>query len=123
MMATGLTWSVSPEGSRIAVATPDRLPEQVRVLDSRNGTERNLHLPHGWRIFNLGWSVDGNALFAAARSTGYFIARIELNGQTHVLIDRGKNQFVGYPCPSPDGRYLAFSQRTWETNAWLLENF
>jgi serine/threonine protein kinase/Tol biopolymer transport system component len=120
---TDLDWAVSPEGLRLALASRDQLPEKVRILDLRNGTERNLQLPHGWRIFNLGWAVDGNALFAAARSTGYFMARIELNGTTRVLLDRGRAQWLGFPCPSPDGRHLAFSQQTSETNAWLLENF
>jgi eukaryotic-like serine/threonine-protein kinase len=118
-----LGWTLSSEGSRIAVASRDELPEQVRVLDSRNGTERNLHLPHGWRIFDLGWAADGRALFAAVRSAGYFIARIEMDGQTRTLIDRGRNQWLSAPRPSPDGRHLAFGQRTTESNAWLLENF
>jgi hypothetical protein len=25
--------------------------------------------------------------------------------------------------PSPDGHHLAFAQQTFETNAWLLEDF
>ena len=99
--ATDLVWAVSPEGLRIAVATRDQLPEKVRILDLRNGTERDLQLPHGWRIFQLGWAADGNALFAAARSTGYFIARIELNGTTRVLLDRGRAQWLGFLARHP----------------------
>jgi len=114
---------VSPEGLRIALASRNELREQVRILDFRVGAERNLSLPHGWRIYELGWTADGTALFAAARSTGYFIGRIELDGRTSVLLDRGRNQWLGYPHPSRDGRYLAFTQQTWESNAWLLENF
>jgi serine/threonine protein kinase len=120
---TDLDWRVSPEGLRIALASRNELREQVRILDFRVGAERNLSLPHGWRIYELGWTADGTALFAAARSTGYFIGRIELDGRTSVLLDRGRNQWLGYPHPSRDGRYLAFTQQTWESNAWLLENF
>jgi Tol biopolymer transport system component len=120
-----LDWSVSPEGSRIAVSSADQLYEQVRILDLQKGAERNLKLPHGWYILQLSWAAQGGALFAAAqsKSMGYFIARIELDGKSRVLYDRGRNQSLYSPCPSPDGRYLAFSQQTWETNAWLLENF
>jgi serine/threonine protein kinase/Tol biopolymer transport system component len=117
---TDLHYTVSPEGSRMAVASWDQLREQVRIVDFRTGMERNLPLPHGWRIRDLSWTADGNALFAAA---GYFIARIELDGTTRVLLNRSRNQWLKYPCPSPDGRYLAFSQATFESNAWLLENF
>jgi hypothetical protein len=58
--------------------------------------------------------ADENALFTGARTTGYFIARIDLDGRIHLLFS---------PCASPDGRHLAFSQPSGETNAWLLENF
>jgi len=71
----------------------------------------------------ISWTADGNALFAAVKSTGYFIARIELDGETRVLVNVGTNQYLDFPCPSPDGRHLAYVQQTWESNAWLLENF
>jgi dipeptidyl aminopeptidase/acylaminoacyl peptidase len=121
---TDLEWSVSPEGSRIAVASGGQLPEQIRIVDFRNGTERNLQLPHGWYIYTINWTAEGNALFATARQpTGYLIARIELDGKTRVLLNRSRSQWLDSPCPSPDGRHLAFSQQTFESNAWLLENF
>ncbi len=116
-------WRVSPEASRIALSSPDQLPEQVRILDLRNGTEHNLPLPHGWRIWHLSWTADGEALFASGRSPAYFIARIELDGKTRVLVNRRINQLLDFPYPSPDGRHLAFIQQTFESNAWLLENF
>ena len=100
------------------------LREQIRVLDMQDRTERNISLPHGWRIWHLSWAADGNALFVAAQTTlGYFIGRVALDGKTQVLLDRGRAQWLSYPCPSPDGRYLAFSQSTFDVNAWLLENF
>jgi len=111
---------VSPEGSRIAAVDEG----QVRILDLRNGTERNLPLPQRWHLWELSWAGDGNALFATGRSTtGYFIARIALDGKTRVLLDRGRNHALEFPCASPDGRYLAFTQLTFENNVWLLENF
>jgi Tol biopolymer transport system component len=118
-------WSISPDGLRIAISGWDQLPEKVRVLDLRNGTERTLPLPHGWILWAHDWAADSNALFAAAqsKSTGYMIVRIELDGKISVLLDRGRSQWLGSPCPSPDGRHLAFSQQTFENNAWLLENF
>ncbi len=58
-----VSWSVSPDGSRIAIASRAELPEQVRILDLRRGTERNLALPHGWLVYSLTWTADGKALF------------------------------------------------------------
>jgi serine/threonine protein kinase len=119
-----LDWCITDDDSRIAIVSSDQLSEKIRILDLRNGTERDFQLPKGWGIWNQSWAVDGRAVFATAQSTaGYFIARIDLDGKTHVLLDRGRNQWLGRPTPSPDGRHLAFSQQTFEVNAWLLENF
>jgi Tol biopolymer transport system component len=122
--STYVKWRVSPEGLRIAVTSLDQLHEQVRIIDFQNGTERNLQLPHGWTIWSLGWAANGDALFTTGLSTtGYFIARIELDGKTRVLLNRGRSQWLGLLCPSPDGRHLVFSQGTFDSNVWLLENF
>jgi Tol biopolymer transport system component len=118
-----LDWSVSPEGLRIGLLIKDQSPEQVRILDLQNGEERNLPIPHGWHVWSPSWTADGDALFAAARSTTHFIARVELDGKTRVLFSGSANQSIDSPYPSPDGRHLVFSQRTTESNAWLLENF
>ena len=100
-----------------------RSDEQVRILELRKGAERNVQLPQGWRISSLSWTADGNALLAAAISTEFLVARVALDGKAHVLLSRGRNQGLGSICPSPDGRYVAFSQQTFESNVWLLENF
>jgi serine/threonine protein kinase len=118
-----LSWSISFNGSYLAVSSQDQLHRMMRVLDTSSGAERDLPLPRGWSIWNSTWAADGNALFAAAQTTGYFIARIGLDGTTHVLLDRGRAQWLSYPSMSPDGRHLAFSERTSESNVWLLENF
>ena len=118
-----LNWSVSPDGSRIAIASLDQLKDQVRILDLANASEHDLQLPPRWYIWSLSWAKDGKALFAAVGFTDYMIVRIELDGKTHVLLDKGREHWLSAPIPSPDGRHLAFSQQTFENNAWLLENF
>ena len=112
-------FAISPEGTRIAVL----FREQVRILDLRNGTERTLPLPPEWDIESLRWAADGNAFFGTAKSPSYLMVRIELDGGTRMLLDRGRNQWLASALPSPDGRYLAFSQQTFEYNVWLLKNF
>jgi|HubBroStandDraft_6_1064221.scaffolds.fasta_scaffold00424_8 Tol biopolymer transport system component len=122
--SANLDWSVSRDASLISVSGSGQLAEQVRILDLRKGTERNIRIPKGWAIWNQDWSVDATALFVTAQSkSGYFIARIGLDGKTNILLDRGRNQWLGRPLQSPDGRYLAFSQQSFESNAWLIENF
>jgi eukaryotic-like serine/threonine-protein kinase len=120
-----LSWSPSPDGLCFAISDWDQIPEQVRLLESRNGTERNLRLPTGWRVWDIRWTADGKALFvaAASRSAGYLIARVELDGKSRVLLNEGRNHWLSFLNPSPDGRHLAFGEQTFENNAWMLENF
>jgi hypothetical protein len=75
-------------------------------------------------FWDVNWAEDGNSLFAAgAQDPDFVILQIDLNGKTHVVINQGKDHLLQSPRPSPDGHHLAFSQVTWESNAWLLENF
>jgi Tol biopolymer transport system component len=118
-----LNWSVSADGSRIAIYSNDQLKDQMRIVDLAKGTEHSFQLPQGWSIWSFSWAPDGKALFAAAQSANYMIVRIELDGKTRVLLDEGREHWLVEPIASPDGRHLAFRQQTWETNVWLLENF
>jgi eukaryotic-like serine/threonine-protein kinase len=118
-----LEWDLSPDGSLTAMTSADQLRGQIRLVDLRNGTERPLQLPQGWRIWSLGWDAEGKGVFVAAQARSYFLARIDLDGKGHMLLDSGRSQWLSSPKPSPDGRYLAYSQQTFESNAWLLENF
>jgi Tol biopolymer transport system component len=117
-----LGWSISPDGSHIAIASGAQLREQIRILDLQNGTERNLSLPKGWYIYGLSWAADGKALFASVPSTEFLISRIDLDGNTHVLFKRVV-PWIGGPISSPDGRRLAYFEGTVDDNLWLLENF
>ncbi len=118
-----LRWSISPDGSHIAITSGAQLREQIRILDLQNGTERNLSLPKGWYIYGgFSWAADGKALFASVSSTEVFISRIDLDGNTHVLFKRVV-PWIGGLISSPDGRHLAYFQGNADGNLWLLENF
>ena len=120
--ATNLNWTISPDGSHIAVSSRDQLREQIRILDLRDGTERNLQLPKGGIIVSLCWTADGNSVFVSLNSARNPIARIDLDGKTHILFE-GRNEIIEGLSASPDGRHLAYSQNASESNVWLLENF
>lgn len=121
---TDVDWSVSTDGRHIAISTPLLLPEQVRILDLPNGKERIVALPKGWSIWSMTWSANNESLFLAAQAKdGYFLTRLELDGRFRVLFDRGRNQWLGRVTPAPDGRRLAFAQQSFQSNAWLVEDF
>jgi Tol biopolymer transport system component len=95
--------------------------ENIRLIDFRTGAQR--YFPSTGGVWSLVWTPDGKALIVTLQRGEYLIARIDLDGKTRILLNRGRNQWIGNASVSPDGRYLAFSQQSWDTNAWLLENF
>ena len=105
-------WSISPDGTTIAALVPGG----ALILDLRSGAQRIVPIRYPSEVR---WADEGDALYAA----GYPIDRVELDGKTSVLLNRGRNQFLGSVVPSPDGRYLAFAQQSFENNVWLLEDF
>jgi Tol biopolymer transport system component len=122
--ANQASWSISPDGSCVAVTDSRTLAGQVRILNLTNSTDRVISLVPRRRVWDVNWAADGDSLFAVgSQDPDFIILQIELNGKTHVIINRGKGHLLDSPRPSPDGRHLAFSQYTWESNAWLLENF
>ena len=55
---------------------------------------------------------------------------VDLKGNAHLLREDDavrRNTLPGFygpwALPSPDGRYLAIVKRTFEQNAWMMENF
>jgi eukaryotic-like serine/threonine-protein kinase len=115
----GGLWAISPDGSRVACENWDQRGHQISILELRSGTEINVPLAPG-ALSSLNWAAEGSAFFA---SPGYQILHIDFKGKSIVLIDRGRDHWVGNVLPSPDGRHLAFTQQTFEDNVWLLENF
>ena len=116
-------WNVSADGSRVALVSSDQLRQKIRILDLAKGSEQDLNIPADWGLFSLNWTVDGKALLLSTQTREYFLARLQLDGKTNVLLNRGRSQWVGANCPSPDGRRVAFSLQTFDDNAWMLESF
>jgi Tol biopolymer transport system component len=116
----GLT--VSPDGRLIVVKSESR--REIRILDWRNGTARFIKYPPAWRIVGGTFAPDGKALiWSAFTETSSMLVCMDLDGRTHVLLERDRLQWLNPAWPSPNGRFLAFDQRADEGNVWLLENF
>ena len=118
-----LAWGISPDGSHVAIASPDQLKGQIRILGLVNGSESSIAYPQQYYLGTLAWAPDGGALFSAGQTDEYMLFRFGLDGSLKILLNRGRSQWLSFAYPSPDGRHLAFGQQTFETNAWLLENF
>jgi hypothetical protein len=113
----GRAGSLSPDGTRLALSDNTG----VRLIDLHGGEERELAV--SGLIWSLCWAPDGKALYAALQNGDYQLVRIGLDGKMTVLLDRGRNQWLSNATASPNGRYLAFTLQSFDTNSWLLENF
>jgi eukaryotic-like serine/threonine-protein kinase len=121
--ADDLDLAISSDGARAAISSQDQLPGRIRFMDFAKGTERDLVLPRGVAVDALAWAADGKSLFASVPSGVYGskLVEIKLDGTTRTLWDVGEHE-IDSLVPSSDGRYLAFSLRTFENNVWLLDN-
>ena len=115
-------WDVSPDGSQIAVVSS--IGPYVRTIDLSTGKTRDIKVPGDWLLQSVGWSADGRSFFVTNWTpTGFVLGQVDLAGHAHVLLNKGTEQWMNGPIASPDGRYLAFTAQTWDSNVWLLENF
>ena len=116
-------WSLSPDGTRIAICDENWI-RVVTVADHKVES-----LPHrgNWTgAERVTWAADSKHLFATAWSDHYSqaILSIDPSGKVDVLneITEGSGWLEDLRA-SPDGHYLAFTNRIFERNVVMLENF
>jgi serine/threonine protein kinase len=118
---------LSPQGRLVEKMTsgPDGLYLRVRSL--LRGAVEEVTFKNLTGIYQFsGWSFDGRGIYIQEWTSSNFVMFYAgLDGQSQVFWKRGASPgfWIDYPFPSPDGRYLAFTAVTFESNAWLLENF
>jgi len=116
-----LPFDVSPDGTRIATFRSSAGP--IYILSQRGQTTQEVQIK-GWKNLTfLIWAGDGKGLFVAADNDdpeGAALLHVDLNGNANVL---WKNRLANFIAPSPDGRHLAFSGTTLDSNIWMIENF
>ncbi len=115
-------WDLSPDGSRVAYGEfHSRTGEHITILTLSNGTTREVPLTTWTTLNSLSWSADGRNLFVTtARRDGSDLLHVALDGKVDALRE-DKGRWFANPRPSPDGRLLAFSVRTTDSNVWLIE--
>ncbi len=120
-------WALSPDGTRIAMVETGGESSEIKIL---NLEDRKITLlpVHGWKwkyLTDIGWAADGKRLFAitASESSSALIS-IDPAGRLAILheVDPGQ-AWLGLPIASPDGRFLAFTKRTYVSDLVMLENF
>jgi serine/threonine protein kinase/Tol biopolymer transport system component len=120
-----MSWDLSADGTQIAVAGSVGLDEKVRLVDLKKHTQRDLVLPPNVFLTSIVWSSDASVLYGGGQrgTSEWFILWMDLSGKSKIIASKGPVPYYTSLLPSPDGRFLAYTEETHESNAFLLENF
>jgi len=118
-------WSLSLDGKKIAITAPSD-PTHIRVVELDSGNKTSFELPNWTSIQSLSWSANNQHLFVSGSvGHGFEMASVALDGKVTELfrVPIDGQRWINTPVASPDGHYLAFGDRLYESHVVLLENF
>ena len=117
-----VAWDLSRDGSTVAIVGVDENKDRIRLVDIQTGSARSISVGDSANLSDISWSADGRSWFITSSSVrGAALLRVGVNGEVSELWKT--TNIVGSPVPSPDGRNLAFTVSTHNSNAWMIENF
>jgi eukaryotic-like serine/threonine-protein kinase len=115
-------WDLSPDGSTLAVVDLDQRKDTIHVVDLDHGSSRLIPLGRSERLSGITWSADGKGWFVTSSSLlGAKLFFVSLNGAASELWTSKSS--LGAPVAAPDGKNLAFTVSSYNSNAWLIQNF
>jgi Tol biopolymer transport system component len=118
----GWPFELSPDGTRIAAIPSPEGP--IYILSLRGQATQQVHVK-GWSNLGwLSWAADGKSLFVySTNRQERALLHVDLQGNAHFLWQNPGAYGEAAAVPSPDGRHLAVSGRTLNSNIWMMENF
>jgi serine/threonine protein kinase/Tol biopolymer transport system component len=118
-------WALSPNGSRLALTEFDQNEGHIKIISTTNGGAQDLRVKNWPGLFHIWWSSDNKSLLVGSFSNaGSTLLDVTLDGRAYVLRKQTLlSEFNTWGVPSYDGRYLALTEYTTQTDVWTLENF
>ena len=120
--AASPNWDVARDGSAVALVGLDEARDRIRLLDVQTGSARSIPVANSRELTGISWSADGKSWVITSSSVrGAAVLRVILNGTVFELWATTNN--LATPLVSPDGKNLAFTVSSRNSNAWMIENF
>jgi serine/threonine protein kinase len=116
--------SLSPDGKNIALTRYDDAVLYIVSLDTH--FLRRVDLKNWKSLQTVSWSADGHRLYGSGLSSAssWSIFSTDLAGNATILAEAPSGQgWLWGPKQSPDGHFLVYNERVFETNVTMLENF
>jgi len=116
-------WALSQDASRIAYSEYDEQEGRIRIMSLTGRTSADVVVRNWHSFLAFAWASDGKGLFVSCvRPNASAILYTDLQGRAYPLWER-EGSLKSWALPSPDGRHLAILGPTWDSNAWMLEDF
>ena len=121
-LAGSPAWDLSPDGSTVAIVNFDDRKNSVRLVVLDTGSSHSIAVGRSERLSGITWSAEGSGWFVTSSSLlGARVFLVTLNGAVSELWTTRST--LGAPLASPDGKNLAFTISTYNSNAWVIQNF
>jgi Tol biopolymer transport system component len=115
------SWSLSPDGTRIAILK--HWDTSIHVVWLSGHGPQEISIKGSTRLSGVYWAADVKGFFAVSKNeTGIILWHVNLQGEPHPLITLNGDT-IGYGMPSPDGRRIAIVATAHNNNVWMMENF
>jgi len=121
----GVNWSLSPDGSLLAIIKFGEHDGRIRFMSLPSGAVRVVVLKDWPQLTAVDWSADGKGLLMPSTTSNStpVLLFVDREGKARVIWEGQKYGPVKWAVPSPDGRYVALDLSVGETNVWMIENF
>jgi hypothetical protein len=119
-----LNWSLSPDGSQLALVLTNSAPK-VTFMSVSDKSTREVELKGYSHVNTVDWTADSKSVYVVAESKSGTdaIVEVEPSGNQRVLLEADKNTRFWWAIQSPDQRHVIIEQLTGENNVWMIENF
>ena len=117
-------WSLSPDGTMLAIAKGKHIGEEARIhlVSLGDRLERWLDLKGSPALASIDWAADSKSLWATTSvEKENSLVRIDLYGNERIVWTPKKGS-VGWAIPSRNGKYLALHVHSNTANVWMLEH-
>jgi hypothetical protein len=115
-------WSLSPDGSKLAMF-PDQ--HRIRFVSIVSGAAHDVTVKN-WPVYNGDWAPNNETVLSPSRAPDGLpvILEIDQQGKAKVVLQGSRSIGFGFMIESPDARHaLVLEVIPTDNNAWIVNDF
>jgi Tol biopolymer transport system component len=115
-------WNLSPDGRYVAYMEYNN-KGLIQIYSLTGSSIRSLDTGKWTNLQEISWAADGKSLYVTAfQYPQITLLSLRLDNNIRILFQTDRT-WLGSITPAPNGRMLAFSEKDFEANAAMIENF